>query len=108
MLNTRQKVIKITRTYIHTIGFDNRKNKFKFDKFFNTDFLHLDKWYAFYYEGEKVIQMAVLVDREKNDIPYTEFQKYVDDERKQLKITAKEWNYEKEALLKQLNQYGDI
>lgn len=116
MLSTVQKVIKITRNYIYTIQFDQTASngRFKFDRYFDTDFLHLGKWYRFYYEIVKikkkvyqVLQYAVFVDKDKR-IQLTDFQKSIDIARKELKVSAKEWRMEKEYIKSQLEKFGAV
>lgn len=116
MLSIVQKVIKITRNYIYTIQFDQTASngRFKFDRYFDTDFLHLDKWYRFYYEIVKikkkdyqVLQYAVFVDKDKR-ILLTDYQKRIDSERKELKVSAKEWRMERDYIKSLLEKFGEI
>lgn len=97
------KIIKITRSRVHTVAFDQRstKNALRFDEYFRTDFLHIGKWYALHLlniDGHPVIQYAQFSDKDKI-IPYTDYQQEIDEARKELGISARNFNRDRKYVL---------
>lgn len=112
MYSDQYKIIKITSQRVHCTANDQHSTfrKFRFDQFFRTDFLHLDKWYRLFLEdigGHPVIQGALLID--KNVVlPYSDYQQEVDQQRKELGLTAREVNMERKYLLMQVLKKNEI